>query len=296
MKYSIGIDIGGTKVLAVLMDEHHTLIEKAETVSDVRDRETMYKSVTNCIDSLLNKTSTSINNIDGFGVGVPGQVDVEEGKAVYQSNIPWKNFNIRKRLRATYDTEKVIVDNDVAMAGYRAFDMTGNSGETVTYITVSTGLACATIIDGECMKGHGFSGELGHVIVNWEGRRLRLEEIVSGTGIAANGQKIYKDDTLKTKDIFFKFQNKDRDAEKLIEQTAELFAEHIYSLIALIDPHQIVFGGSVMVKQPDYLQIVKEKLAPFMLDGHKHILDNMTIIEDEGHQGAMGASVRVFKK
>lgn len=296
MGYSIGIDIGGTKVLALLIDEQHTLIDKEETISDVRDKETMYKSVTDCVDNLLNKTALDISSIDGFGVGVPGQVEVKAGIAVYQSNIPWKNFNIKKRLSEAYGIKKVMVDNDVAMAGYRAFDMTGKSGETVTYITVSTGIACATIIDGECVRGHGFSGELGHVMVNWEGQYQRLEEVVSGTGIAANGKKIYEDYTLETKDIFSRYYNKDKDAKKLIEQTAELFAQHIYSLIALIDPHKIVFGGSVMVKQSEYLQIVKEKLALFMLDGHTHILNNMTIIEDDGVQGAMGAGVRVFKK
>lgn len=295
MKYSIGVDIGGTKVLSALMDNTGKVHETVEIPSDIKTEETLFQSVTSSVNMLLEKSGKISGELEGIGVGVPGFVDTDKGVAVYQSNIPWENFNVSERLSEVFKVSEIKVDNDVAMAGYHAFKMVGSPGETVIYITVSTGMACAVIHDGIRLSGHGFSGELGHVIVEWDGEHRRLEHIVSGTGIGRLGREIFGDDTLKAEDVFKKYDNGDPEALKIIETTAELFAKNIYTLIALMDPHKIVFGGSVMVHQPAYLEMIKEKMTPFMLQGHMHILDNMTVTEGAGIQGAAGAAMSIFK-
>lgn len=150
------------------------------------------------------------------------------------------------------------------------------------------------IHDGVRIAGHGFSGEMGHFVVNHEGEYKRLEHIVSGTGIRRSGEAVYGEN-VSTEDVFNRYKSGEREASEIIETSAAYFSESIYSLIALLDPEKIVFGGSVMVHQPEYLTLIKEKLEPMMLEGHKHVLDNMTIIRSDGKQGAAGAGMQVFR-
>jgi len=292
MKTAIGVDIGGTKILTALVDECGHVLESVQVDSDTRDKETMFRSVVKSIEQLfdlcnINKLSSPI------GVGVPGLVDNVNGVAVYQSNIPWENFPIKERLKNSFETNGILVDNDVVMAGYRAYSTYGNN-DLITYITVSTGIACTSVMKGEIIRGNGFSGEIGHFMVKNNQSYERLEKLTAGPGIRNRAREMYKDDSLYTKDVFERYYQNEDIATKILEDASEVFAQNLYSLIALIDPKKIIFGGSVIVNNPQYLELIKDKLKLFMLKNHEHILDSMYITEDNGRQGVIGAALKAM--
>lgn len=292
MKTAIGVDIGGTKILTALVNEHGHVLKSAQVDSDTRDKETMFRSVLKSIQELcslcnINELSTPI------GVGIPGLVDNVNGVAVYQSNIPWKNFPIKERLKNIFETNGVLVDNDVVMAGYRAYLSYGNN-DLITYITVSTGIASTSVMKGEIIRGNGFSGEIGHFMVKYNQCYERLEKITAGPGIRNRAREMYKDDSLHTKDVFDRYYQNEEIATRILEDASELFAQNLYSLIALIDPKKLIFGGSVIVNNPQYLELIKDKLKIFVLKNHEHILESMYIIEDKGNQGVIGAALKAM--
>ena len=88
MNYSIGLDIGGTKVAAGIISNQGKIIKQTEVKSDTTNRETMYASVKNALQELERDSDFSWNEIYGMGIGVPGKVDREKGVAVFQSNLP----------------------------------------------------------------------------------------------------------------------------------------------------------------------------------------------------------------
>src|SRR5690625_7753544 len=98
------------------MHSKNNVIEKVEFKSIVTNKETIYSQVTKSNYYSLQKTKTSSDNIKGMGIGVPGKVDKQNGIAVYQNKLPWRNFPIVDRLHEHYQIKRINIDNDVYLA------------------------------------------------------------------------------------------------------------------------------------------------------------------------------------
>ncbi|MFB4168376.1 ROK family protein [Virgibacillus sp. JSM 102003] len=299
MNHAIGLDIGGTKIAAGIVSEKGDLIQKETVHSDPTNKESMFSQVVHCVEELINHSSIPANNICGMGVGIPGKVDRENGIAVFQNNLPWSQFPFRERIKKATGIERVEIDNDVYMAAYAEWNNADMSSDGLfVYITISTGVSCSIIQGGEFIRGAGFAGELGLVPVSMretgEGME-RLERAASGPVIAKKAQKLYGDKNLTTADVFDKYYHGHVKAQKIIEETAFSIAQGIYMLTSIIDPEQIVFGGSVANHNPFLVDLIKNKLTPFLLDEQKHILHGMGNSQLKTDQGIIGAGLRVFR-
>ena len=121
MKQSIGVDIGGTKVAVAIINEKGEIVSRRQAPSEVESAETLFEQVVRLINEELNEHPFSIQEMEGIGIGLPGKVDVENGVAVFQNNIPWPNFPIVKRLQEVYGNIPVKIDNDVKVAAYAEY-------------------------------------------------------------------------------------------------------------------------------------------------------------------------------
>ncbi|SEK53138.1 ROK family protein [Carnobacterium iners] len=193
MKKAIALDIGGTKIAAALVTEAGEWYHRIEVKSDVTNCETLFEQVVQLMNQVLSDSATSLNEIPGIGVGVPGKVDRINGIAVFQNNIPWKDFPVVSRLKERFDVEKIVIDNDVYMAAYAEWKMAQMSQEeTFVYMTISTGVSCTTIHNGEFLRGAGFAGELGLIPVlskSKDSKNQRLEQVGSGPAIQRLAEK-----------------------------------------------------------------------------------------------------------
>ena len=102
MKVAVGIDIGGTKVAVALINENGEIVSRSQSPSQTASAESLYQGVVQLVDKVLNDNDLRIQDTYGIGVGLPGKVDVENGVAIFQNNIPWANFPIVERLKETY--------------------------------------------------------------------------------------------------------------------------------------------------------------------------------------------------
>ncbi|WP_249671357.1 ROK family protein, partial [Bacillus thuringiensis] len=73
--------------------------------------------------------------------------------AVYQNNIPWSNFPISERLIESFPYAQILMDNDVNMATWGEYNARGFCKEVLVYVTLSTGLSCCTVVNGEFIRG-----------------------------------------------------------------------------------------------------------------------------------------------
>ncbi|NYE03346.1 glucokinase [Bacillus niacini] len=288
MKKAIGIDIGGTKIAAGIISESGELLHQQEVKSDPSDRESMFKQVVTAVEQVLK--GTLLSEIEGIGAGVPGKVDRENGIAIFQNNLPWQQFPIAARLREQFGAKPITIDNDVYMAAFAEWKTTqGQMNETFVYVTISTGISCCIIHNGFFLRGAGFAGELGLIPVLSKEGNERLEKIAAGPGI----QNIAG---IPTKDVFTGYVNGSKEFQSIIDEAANHLAQGLYSISSLIDPHKMVFGGSVIVNNPFLLELIKEKLKTYQISEQQHLLDQMSISTLAQNNGVVGAGLRVFER
>ncbi|MEG7929937.1 ROK family protein [Bacillus paranthracis] len=296
MKKAVGIDIGGTKIAAGVISETGELLERAEIKSDPSDREKMFGKVVEAMEQVLRKSSISIADIEGIGVGVPGKVDFEKGIAVFQNNLPWRQFPISVRLQEQFGIQRIKIDNDVYMAAYAEWRATHvKEDKTFVYVTISTGISCSIIHRGSFFRGAGFAGELGLIPVLTRGGNERLEKIAAGPGIQRIAERDLQVGTISTKDVFASYINGVPEYQSIINEVTDYLAQGLYKISCLLDPHRMVFGGSVIVKNPFLLELIKVKLKSFQLPEQQHLLEQMSISTLAQNNGVVGAGLRVFE-
>ncbi len=232
----------------------------------------MFGRVVEAVEQVLRKLSVSISDIEGIGVGVPGKVDCENGIAVFQNNLPWSQFPISVRLQEQFGIQRITIDNDVYMAAFaewKAAHVKGN--ETFVYVTISTGISCSIIHKGSFFRGAGFAGELGLIPVLSKGINERLEKIAAGPGIQRIAERDLQVGTISTKDVFASYINGVPEYQSIINEVTDYLAQGLYKISCLLDPHRMVFGGSVIVKNPFLLELIKVKLKSFQLPEQQHL-------------------------
>ncbi|AOH55387.1 kinase [Peribacillus muralis] len=298
MKKAIGIDIGGTKIAAGMITQSGEMLMREEVESDPSDREKMFARVLEAVEQLLKKTSFSLADIEGIGVGVPGKVDCENGIAIFQNNLPWEQFPVIARLREQFGIERISIDNDVHMAAYAEWKVVQEKrNETFVYVTISTGISCSIIQNGTFFRGAGFAGELGLIPVLSKANdkeNRRLEQVAAGPAIKKLAEMELQIDQISTKEVFGGYVKGACDYLPVIEEVTDNLAQGLYAISCLLDPHKMVFGGSVIVNNPFLLKLIKGKLRSYLLPEQQHILRQMSISTLKQDNGVIGAGLHVF--
>ncbi|MGX6977802.1 ROK family protein [Vagococcus elongatus] len=297
MKNVIGVDIGGTKIAAALVNQDGSFSHEIVIPSRVEDSEEMFLAVCEAVDKVIDRSGI-LNHPFSMGIGVPGLVNVEAGIAVFQNNLPWTNFPLRERLTKHYVMcETVAINNDVYQAAYAEW-WHANLGkeDTLVFFTISTGVSSAIIKGGSFQKGKGFAGEVGLLpIKKIKGNQyLTLEQLASGPALAETGRLLYNDGTITAKEIFFRYRTGDPKASELVEDWTETIALGLYSVICLLDPENIILGGSVIQKNPDMLDVIQKKLNRLLIPAQKERPTKISISQMDNHAGLIGAGLSAF--
>src|SRR5699024_5879089 len=136
----------------LVTDKHESATESDEA---------MFQALLNSINSIIDKAQVQRDDITETGVTVPGQIDVEEGIAIYANNLRWRHFNLKAALQAEFPKQKLVFEHDVVAAAYGEWAIRQLSDELFLYKTVSTGICASIIYRGEAIRGTGTAGEVG---------------------------------------------------------------------------------------------------------------------------------------
>lgn len=166
MKAYIGLDIGGTKILGVLYDALGNEIKRVKKKTKAAEgAEFALEQIYKVIDQLKNVPKVDLL---GIGAGAPGLIK-KEGTVVFSPNIPFVNFDLKKKIESRYKCAFVL-GNDVNVGMYGEWKHTGlDEVKSVLGLFVGTGIGGAIIINGELFLGQGSAAEMGHMIVNNDG-------------------------------------------------------------------------------------------------------------------------------
>ena len=194
--YSIGIDIGGTNTdIGLVSSDGHCVARKNLSTRDYYDAELYVRDICTKINEL--KAESNIDSIDGIGIAAP-LGNYYTGCIENATNLNFKGIVDLKELFSHYTDVPITVSNDANAAAYGELIYGGAKGmKHFIMFTLGTGVGSGIVIDGKLVHGKtGSAGELGHVIMDPEGRMCGcgrkgcLETYTSATGIRATALKV----------------------------------------------------------------------------------------------------------
>lgn len=272
-KYSIGIDLGGTKILIALVDRetgevlHHV---KKKTKKD-KGPKNIIKKMLEGIYELLEESGKTLDDISSIGVGAAGQIDRQNGILIAAANLDCYDLNIKGILSEKFNIP-VFVGNDVEIAAIGELKFGAGKGcDDFVCVFVGTGVGSAIIKDGKIITGAtGTAGEIGHIIVDLNGRQCScgahgcLEAYASRSaierrieGALKKGRKSCILDYLETgKSITSSMIQKSIEREdelvlQCVTEASEYLSGGIASIINFINPELVILGGG-LIEAVDY--------------------------------------------
>lgn len=264
MKTYIGVDLGGTNVRAALVDElgHILHIEKRDARAH-ESAEIIVDNLIQCIQSLPNYQSAV-----GIGIGVPGPVDFKAGWMIMATNIPALTMYPLKKVLEERLSIPVFLDNDANVAGLaEALVGAGKGKDVVYYVTQSTGIGGALVVNGRVVSGRvGHAGEVGNCIIDPNRDKVNhlnigaIENEASGTAIIRKGQTLISKDITSAYDVF-KRMNDDPQAKAIITTMAQDMATMFSYIAHIVDPDAFIIGGGVSLSSDAYFDIMKQSYA-----------------------------------
>ena len=261
-RIALGIDIGGTNTLFGLVDnEGICLAKKSLPTTDFGTPEKLIQAIFKEVQEML--LSLADVQVVGIGIGAPNG-NYYNGTIEYAPNLKWKGVvNLIQLFRKYFDLP-VYVTNDAnaAAIGEMTYGVAQGVKDFIV-ITLGTGLGSGIVCNGQLMYGHdGFAGELGHVIVEENGRECAcgrkgcLETYVSATGIVRTAHimlakyskpsilRKISDDKISAKSIAESAQKGDALAIDIFDFTAQKLGLSLANAVAITSPEMIVlFGG-----------------------------------------------------
>lgn len=261
---AVGLDVGGTKVLAVAIGDDGT------------PRAELKRPVTKSRDGLLDalaEAATEVAEAAGValgavGVGMPGLVDAEGVVRVAPNLRDIEGVNVRDGLSVRLGGGAVTVDNDVTCAAAGEWAVGAATGlDDVVLVALGTGIGGGLIVGGRLARGaNGFGGEVGHVVVDPSGpwcpcgRRGCWERYASGSGLGRLGREAAQAgrldqavaaaggdaESVRGEHVTAAARAGDPEATAVLEEFAWWLSLGLAGLANVLDPSRIVIGGGLV--------------------------------------------------
>ncbi len=159
MSLTIGVDIGGTKIAAGLVDENGHIVEMLRKPTNSRESGTIVATVLDVVKELRKD-----RDVEAIGVGAAGFVNADRDTVVFAPNLAWRNEPLAQQIIDVTGLPTVI-ENDANAAAWGEFRFgAAREYNAAAVITVGTGIGGGIIVNGELLRGSaGFAGEIGHM-------------------------------------------------------------------------------------------------------------------------------------
>lgn len=166
MSLTIGVDIGGTKVAAGVVDEKGTILEQIRRDTPSSNADQIEDTIADVVTALVNN-----HEVSAVGIGAAGFVDAEGAHVLFAPNLAWRNEPLRDEVAKRVGLP-VIVENDANAAAWAEVRFGAARGERdVVLVTIGTGIGGGIILDGQLFRGEfGVAAEMGHMQVVPDGR------------------------------------------------------------------------------------------------------------------------------
>ncbi len=289
--FFIGVDIGGTKVAAGLVDSAGKITHQTRTPMVAADAAAGLGAVQDAIDSVrvaANRNPESRVSISGIGICAPGPLDPRTGVVINPPNLPgWRNFPLAAEVSKAYSLP-VRVDNDGnAAALAEALWGAGSGYRNVFYATVGTGIGTGIIFDGRIYHGRtGAAAEGGHITIDYRGplcgcgKRGCIEVLASGPAIARRAAEQIAAgrtstilefaeghlDRITGEMVGRAYAGGDLLAKEVLQETAMFLTVWLGTIVDLLEPDVMIIGGGAASLLRPFLPSIKEQLPNWCIN------------------------------
>jgi glucokinase len=276
----LGVDLGGTRLRASLMDDDLTILKRDEVLTQA----------TEGFDATFDRMKTMIRNvlpqdgseILGIGVSIPGPTNPFKGVVELGTNLAgWQDIPLAKLLREEFGVPTYLGNDANVAALAEATRGAARGYRHIIFITVSTGIGGGVIVDGRLLLGKdGLAAEVGHIIMLVDGEVSTLEKQAAGPAMArqarakiAAGEKSVIRDMVhgKLEQISGKIVGEaawagDKVAQAIVQRAGMIVGCGVASLLHTFNPEIVVFGGGVSTIGDLLFDPMREAIEKYSID------------------------------
>lgn len=290
MKTYIGVDLGGTNIRAAKVDEDGNILQILKDSSEPDKG----------VDHVMNKMINLIESIDdyeecvGIGLGIPGPIDTINGKIIVSTNLPkLVGYPIAEHISKHFN-KPVFMDNDVKVAALGEAVLGGGKGYPIVYyVTISTGIGGALVIDKNVISGqNGHAGEVGNISIDRNRKKYNVlnvgavENEASGTAITRIGKETFGEQIENAGDVFALAKEGNEKAMEIVENMSYDLAMMFSTIAHIVDPHVFVVGGGVMKAKDVFFDKMEKYYRDMIHVGMQPVVFKEAQLDEPGIVGA----------
>ncbi len=309
--YAIGLDVGGTRIAAGLVERKGRIIREARCETPTTGPFGVVDSIIDVIEEV--SVGAQASEIAGIGIGLPAQIDFFRQTVEFCTNLPLGGVDMRGLVMSRVK-HPVTLDNDghTAAQGEWRFGAAQGAKDFVM-VTVGTGVGGGIFIGGRPYRGHrGLGGEIGHQVVELDGAPCpcggtgHLESYVGRWAIIREAQELAKTyrgagilragggsvEAITAEDVVRAANAGDEAAAGLMAQVGRVLGKSLVGTVNMLNPQLIVIGGGIGEGCPLVVQRAAEVIADEALAGRR---DAQVVPAQLGNDaGVVGAGVLAF--
>ncbi|ANY65424.1 ROK family protein [Paenibacillus sp. BIHB 4019] len=273
--HAIGIDLGVNYMRGVLTDLQGTVISERQLTFKKREQEFALSQLIAFIEELASQAPSSHYGLIGIGVGAPGIVD-DKGALLFAPNLEWQQVELQQMLEARFGLP-VTIDNE-ANAGAQGEQKYG-AGRGIAnqiYVSVGIGIGTGIILNKELYKGaSGFSGELGHLSIEYGGKPCRCGNQGCWELYASENALLEQAEPLgfeSLEELIAAAEAGNREVQALFYAIGEYLGVGISNIVNVFNPNVVIIGNRMSRAQAWLEEAIHASIARRTLSYHREKL------------------------
>ena len=310
--YTIGIDLGGTNIVAAVVDSEYNIIAKAKTPTAMpRKPEEIFNDIAKISKQAMMNAGVTINDIQAIGLGTPGTVN-KEGIIEYANNLGFDHIPAKDMLIERLGDVPVFIENDANCAALgEAYAGCGHGSKNFIAVTLGTGVGSGIILDGKIVSGvNNAGGECGHMVINVDGvpctcgRRGCWEAYASATALinqtkaameehpdSIMHELAMEEGKVSGRTAFDAMRRKDAAAIQVVEDYIKYVAAGITNLVNALQPEIVCVGGGICNEGETLLRPLRRYLESERYSVYSEVQTKLMKAELGNDAGVIGAAI-----
>jgi glucokinase len=309
MALTIGVDVGGTKVAAGVVDEHGNILEKVRRPTPSTNPKETAEVIAEVVDLLKSK----FDDVVAVGLGAAGFVDETRSTVLFAPNLAWRDEPIKEKVESRVGLPVVVENDGNAMAWGEARFGAGRGQEFFVCVTLGTGIGGGIIAEGKLYRGRfGIGAEFGHVRVVPDGRRCGCgnrgcwEQYASGNALVHEARDLARvapamaarllelgngaPEGISGPEITQAAREGDPAALECFRTIAQWTGQGLADLAAILDPGAFIIGGGLSDAGDLLLEPIRAAFANALTGRGHRVKADIRIAELGSSAGIVGAA------
>ena len=312
--YTIGIDLGGTNIVASVVDDDYNIIGTSKTpTNSPRSADEIFDDIADVCEEAVKAAGLTMEDIDSVGMGTPGTVN-QDGVIEFANNLAFNNVPARTMLakRINKPEEKVFIENDANCAALgEAYAGCGNGAKDFVAVTLGTGVGSGVIIGGKIVNGVNYAGgECGHMVIVVDGEQCSCgrmgcwEAYASATALIRQTKKAMEEypDSLMHKlakeegkvsgrTAFDAMRLGDIAGIKVVDDYIKYVACGLINIVNALQPEIICIGGGICNEGETLMKPLRRFVQSERYSIHSKIQTKIVKAELGNDAGVIGAAL-----